>query len=110
MVHAINHTGTPGTSYYLAEVHPAVTCTSSTATTAVVAAKTSGVAGNTIATTTDTEAGVMAWGAATLAGGIDGTVGVANETCADASYLYHCIAPNTIADANWRRVSLGTAY
>ncbi len=110
LIHAINHTGTPNTSYYCAAVHPTVAGTSSDATTAVVTAKTSGVAGNAIATT-DTEAGViMAWGAATLAGGINGTVGVANETCADASYLYHCIAANTIADANWRRVSLGSVY
>jgi hypothetical protein len=110
LIHAINHTGTPGTSYYCAAVHPTVAGTSSNATTAVVTAKISGVAGNAIATT-DTEAGViMAWGAATLAGGINGTVGEANETCADASYLYHCIATNTIADANWRRVTLGSVY
>jgi hypothetical protein len=42
--------------------------------------------------------------------GIDGTVGVANETCADASYLYHCVAANTVSGTNWRRVALGTAY
>ena len=46
----------------------------------------------------------------TSAGAANGTVGVANEICADATNLYHCIAANTIADANWRRVSLGTAY
>ena len=46
----------------------------------------------------------------TSAGAVNGTVGVANETCADGSYIYHAIAANTIADANWRRVTLGTAY
>lgn len=45
-----------------------------------------------------------------LDGGIDGTEGVANEICADGSYIYHCIAANTVADANWRRVALGNVY
>lgn len=45
-----------------------------------------------------------------LDGGVDGTVGVANEICADASYIYHCVAANTTADRNWRRISLGSAY
>lgn len=45
-----------------------------------------------------------------LDGGVDGTVGQANETCADGTYLYHCIAANTTAGTNWRRVSLGAAY
>jgi len=110
LIRAINHTGTPNTDYYCAAVHLTVTGTSSNATTAVVTAKTKGVAGNSIATT-DTEAGtIMAWGAAVLAGGVNGTVGAANETCADTTYLYHCIEVNTIADANWRRIALGSAY
>ena len=45
-----------------------------------------------------------------LDGGVDGTVGLANETCADGTYLYHCIAANSTAGTNWRRVSLGAAY
>jgi hypothetical protein len=45
-----------------------------------------------------------------LKSGVNGTVGVANETCADGTYLYHCIAANTVADTNWRRVALGTVY
>jgi len=107
---AINHTGTPDTDYKCAAVHPTVAGTSSNATTLVVTAKTKGVAGNAIATT-DTEAGTdKAWGAATLAGGVDGTVGIENELCADGSYLYHTIVENTISDANWRRISLGSAF
>lgn len=42
----------------------------------------------------------------TSAGAVNGTVGVANETCADATNLYHCIATNTVAGANWRKVTL----
>ena len=48
--------------------------------------------------------------AAFLENGVDGTVGAVNELKADASFLYHCIAANTVAGANWRRVSLGTVY
>ena len=110
LIFAINHTGTPDTNYKCAAVHPTVSGTSSNATTLVVTAKTKGVAGNSIATT-ETEAGTdKSWGAATLAGGINGTVGIANEICADATYLYHCIAANTVADANWRRISIGSVY
>lgn len=108
LLNAINHTGTPDTDYKCAAVHPTVTGTSSDATTLVVTAKTKGVAGNSIATT---ETGAeLSWGAVNLEGGIDGTVGYANEVCADATYLYHAVAANTIADANWRRIALGSAY
>jgi hypothetical protein len=107
---AINHTGTPDTDYKCAAVHPTVTGTSSNATTLVVTAKTKGVAGNSIVTT-ETEAGTdKAWGAAHLEGGVNGTPGIANETCMDDTYLYCCITANTIADANWRRIALGSAY
>ncbi len=73
-------------------------------------AKVKGVIGNAIGKSEDNAN--MDWDGvgAFLTGGIDGTVGVANETCADATYLYHAVAANTIADANWRRVALGAAY
>lgn len=45
-----------------------------------------------------------------LAGGVDGTVGTAFKIAVDTSYLYIAIAANTIADANWRRISLGSAF
>jgi len=105
---AINHEGTADTDYKCAAAHPTVTATTNTNTTQLVVAKTKGTAGNAIVSTEDSEH--LSWGAATLEGGVNGTVGLANETCADASYLYHCIAANTIADANWRRVALGSAY
>lgn len=95
-----------GVKYKVAAAHPTVEGTSSNATTVVVTALTKGV--STIATTkTGAE---ISWAHATLFGGVDGTVGAANEVCFDASYLYHCIAANTAADTNWRRIALGSVY
>jgi len=111
LLSAINHTGTPDTDYKCAAVHPTVTATTNTDTTQLVAAKTKGVAGDLIALAEDSDHLVV--DAATLGtevAGVDGTVGVTNEIAQDASYLYVCIAANTIADNNWRRVSIGSAY
>jgi hypothetical protein len=106
LLNAIKHTGTPDTDYKCAAAHPTVDGTSSNATTLVVTAKTKGV--STIATTkTGAE---ISWAHTTLYGGVNGTVGIANETCADASYIYHTPVVNTIADANWRRIALGSVY
>ena len=77
-------------------------------TTITVTAATRGIAGNDIATT-DTMAN-GAFGAATLAGGVNGTVGSLRAAYTDATYLYVAVAANTIAGNNWRRVALGTAY
>ena len=44
------------------------------------------------------------------AGAIAGTVGVTNEICADADYIYHCVGANTVTGANWRRIARGSAY
>lgn len=108
---AINHTGTPDTDYKCAAVHPTVTATTNTDTTQLVAAKTKGVAGNSIVLAkASTHLTVDAAVLGTEVAGVDGTVGIANETCVDASYIYHAIAANTIADINWRRVTLGSAY
>lgn len=76
--------------------------------TLVATAKVRGTAGNAL-TTTDSCANA-GWGAGALAGGVNGTVGTNNQTMVDNSYVYYCIGTNTIADANWRRISLGTAY
>lgn len=56
---------------------------------------------------------VMANGAfvgGVTAGGVDGTVGAIWASFIDTAYIYYAIAANTIADANWRRVSLGAVY
>ena len=108
---AINHTGTPDTDYKCAVVHPTVTATTNTDTTQLVAAKTKGVAGNSIALAeASTHLTVDAAVLGTEVAGVDGTVGVANEICCDASYLYLALAANTIADANWRRFTVGSVY
>ena len=46
----------------------------------------------------------------TSAGAGAGTVGVANEICADENYIYHCVGINTVSGANWRRIDRGEAY
>lgn len=86
----------------------AVTLADGAGDTVTVTADTAGVAGNSIATTETMSSG--AFGAATLENGVDGTVGSQWETYVDADYLYVAVDANTIADNNWRRISLGSAY
>lgn len=70
---AVNKTGVAGTDYSTAlTLHPTVTATSATATAVAVKAKVGGTAGNAIATTVPSGAG-LAWGGATLSGGVAGT-------------------------------------
>ena len=76
--------------------------------TVVLTADTRGTAGNAIATTEAMANG--AFGAVTLENGVDGTVGAQWDVEVDASYLYVCIAANTISGNNWRRIALGSAY
>ena len=108
LLNAVNHTGTPDTDYKCAAVHPTVTGTSSGALTFVGTAKTKGVVGNAIAT--DSSGAEISWGDTDLVGGIDGTVGVANETCADGSYIYHTPVANGISGNSWRQIALGDLY
>ena len=63
-----------------------------------------GVIGNAITTVEAMANG--AFGAGTLAGGINGTVGEMNDTYVDGTYLYRCEADNTIHDANWSKITL----
>ena len=44
------------------------------------------------------------------AGALAGTVGVANEICADESYIYHSVGASTAETANWRRIARGDVY
>ena len=89
-----------------------VTAVDGTGDTVVVTAATKGVAGDAIvfteASTNMAVDGTGTLGATTA--GVDGTVATANEVRQDATYLYVSIAANTIADTNWRRVALGSAY
>lgn len=85
-----------------------ITATDGAGDTVDIVADVKGTLANAIATTTTCVNG--SFGDATLKGGIDGTVGLANEICIDDSYLYLCLDTNTVADTNWRRISLGTVY
>lgn len=106
---AINAGATAGTNYSTGTVvHPTVTATTNSNTEQTVEAKVKGTAAHSIAVSKSMANG--AWGAGNLAGGVNGTVGIANEVLVDASYLYHAVAANTVADTNWRRISLGSAY
>lgn len=46
----------------------------------------------------------------TLLGGVDGTVAAGMKFLIDASYLYACLAGNTLVQKNWRRIALGSAF
>jgi hypothetical protein len=106
---AINATDQDTTTYAPGTVaNPLVLAGTVAAAVLPLAARTAGVAGNAIALVSENAHLVAA--SAVFTGGVDGTVGVANETCADATYLYHCTATNTISGANWRRVALGSVY
>jgi hypothetical protein len=106
---AINAGATAGTNYSTGTVvHPTVTADANDNTSQVVTAKVKGTAAESIAVDDSLSNG--AWGDTNLAAGVDGTVGKANEVLADATYLYHAVAANTVADTNWRRISLGSAY
>lgn len=69
-----------------------------------------GVAGNEIELAETLANGAWAGAATSLSGGVDGTVGSQWEMKIDATWFYVCVAANTIADANWRRVALGSVY
>lgn len=106
---AINAGATAGTNYSTGTaVHPTVTATTNENASQVVAAKVKGTAAESVEV--DDTIADGAWADATLANGVDGTVGVANQVMVDGTYLYHAIAANGVADANWRRVALGSAY
>ena len=79
----------------------------------VITALVKGVAGNAIATTEVLTHVSNIFDAATLGtttAGVDGTVGAEGEQQIDINYLYVCLDKNTIADANWKRISLGSTY
>lgn len=107
LVSAINGTAGEGTTYGTGTVaHPDVTASKASAATMDADAKIKGVAGNAIAID---ESGVqLAWalGAVFLSGGVNGTVGSTGQILYDTTNLYLATAANTIADANWMKLTL----
>lgn len=74
LIRAINHSGTPGTDYSVAAANAFVTAaTSVTAHAFLVTAIVDGIAGNIIVTTETAAGAILAWGAATLTGGVGTT-------------------------------------
>jgi len=69
-----------------------------------------GVLGNAIVIAEDMANGAFAGAAVLLVGGIDGTVGEIGGHMIDDTYLYCCVAAQTIADANWRRIAVGSVF
>ena len=78
--------------------------------TVVLTADVAGVVGNAIIIGETMTNGAFTNGAVLLSGGVDGTVGLVDETMIDANYEYRCVADNTTSGKNWRRISLGSAY
>ena len=100
-----------GTAYGTGTVaHPDVTAAAGQGDTMTVTAKIKGVAGNAIGTTDPTDAGgVIDFGAAALAGGIDGQVGATGKIIFTASRAYFCTDGEkcVIADSSgWKTVAI----
>lgn len=87
-----------------------VSAADGTGDTLVITCDVAGVIGNDVVIGETMTNGAFTDDAVLLSGGVDGTVGVNGDTYKDESYLYVCIADNTIADKNWRRISLGSEY
>lgn len=107
VVSAIN--GTDGNN----TAHTQVTASAFAGNDMTITAITKGVAGDSIATTETFTAETNIFDDVTLGtetAGVNGTLGTKNQVCQDGSYLYVSVAESTISTANWRRVSLGSAY
>jgi hypothetical protein len=129
---ATTETFTAGTNVFdaatLGTTTAGVDCTKGDARTALVAAitasDTQGVgaaagAGDTMTLTADVAGDVGndiatietmangAFGAATLAGGVDGTPGYGGAVCVDAGFIYVCTATDlTVQNDNWERAAI----
>jgi len=78
--------------------------------TVVLTADVAGESANDILLAETLANGAFEGAAINLAGGIDGTVAVGTKFLMDATYLYVCLAGNTVSQKNWRRIQLGSAY
>ncbi len=86
------------------------TAAKASAATMSATALVAGTAGNAIVCGETLSNGSWAGAAVLFSGGVDGTVGSLYQLLVDATYLYFCTAVNTVADKNWRRIALGSAY
>ena len=96
---AIN--GTDG----LNTAHPVITCGVFAANVGALLAIVKGAAGNIVTTETFTAIDNV-FGAASLTGGLNGTVGFKGQIMVDATKIYVCTETNTILDSNWKSAAL----
>lgn len=102
----------------LTPAHPDVAAADFATNVMIVSARVSGTAGNSIATTETFTDGTDAWDAATMGTETAGvaeshTDAMAGDMFVDSSYLYICVTsgnPSTQTAAEFRRISLGSAY
>jgi len=85
--------------------HAVVTCGTFAGNVLTITAKAVGAAGN-VPTSETFTAITNVFGAATLDGGLNGTVGTEGQIMTDENYIYVCTADNTAADANWKKAAL----
>ena len=93
-----------------ANANSVVTASAGTGNDVLMTADVAGTVGNNISVADTMANAAFAASATKLAGGVNGTVATGTKFMVDATYLYVCLAGNTTAQANWRRVSLGSAY
>ena len=67
-----------------------------------------GVDGNAITLAETLQNGAFTAAATHLTGGVDGTVANAGKVMGDENYLYFCLANNTKAGKNWKKVALSS--
>lgn len=76
----------------------------------VLTADVAGAAANSIALAETMANGAFTGGATSMAGGVNGTVGYVEGPMVDSTYVYFCVADNSVSGKNWRRITLGSAY
>ena len=69
-----------------------------------------GASGNSISISATLAHGSFTDDATHLSGGVDGTVSEGISFMVDDTYLYVTLGGNTVSDANWRRISLGSSF
>ena len=90
--------------------NPFVTAAKASVATMTATAREAGTSGNAIVIAKAGTNLTWASSAVLLAGGIDGTVAPDKSFYLDATYLYFTAVANTVSGANWKRLTLGSAF
>jgi hypothetical protein len=69
-----------------------------------------GISGNDIEIGETMTNGAFTGDAVKLSGGVDGTESTDINVMVDNTYLYVCVAANTVSGRNWRRIALGEVF